>query len=122
MAPKSYQYQFDGFLADIRCIEEMKLSWSWSSPDELDDLIRQYFAEEHGDDLNYAEWRYTKWRAVMYYVSVNIQSFNFGDLAAAGSDRALARGGLFHPIFDYAIEHNICDGEEFPEPKFFHAP
>jgi hypothetical protein len=123
MKPKPYQYPFSEFLADVLYIEELKASWSWSSPEEYDALLCTYFAELYGaKDLDYAEWRYTKWRAVTVYVARNIQAFNFGDLAAVGSERALTRGKLFHPIFDYALEHDIRRDEDFPAPQHFHSP
>ena len=99
----------------------MKRSWSWTGPDELDAHIQRYFIEVHGaSDIDYAEWRYRKWKAVMVYVSRNMHAFDTGDLAVAGSERAVTHGKLFHPIFDYAIEHDITDPDAFPEPSFFH--
>ena len=97
--------------------------WSWSSNDELWGLIQRYFSEAHGTtDIDYAEWRYGKWEAVMVYVSRNMHAFDTGDLAVAGSERAVTHGKLFHPIFDYAIEHDITDPDAFPEPSCFHDP
>ena len=42
------QYEFAEFLADIRCIEELKTSGLWSSPDELNALWEEYSIEVHG--------------------------------------------------------------------------
>ena len=70
--------------------------------------------------MDYAEWRYRKWKAVMVYVSSNMQSFDVGDLAVAGSERAVMHGKLFLPVFTYALEHDITDPSAFPEPRFFH--
>jgi hypothetical protein len=123
MASTSHEYEFSGFLADVRYIEELKPSWSWSSHDELDEHLCQYFIDVHGQyDIDYAEWRYRKWKAVMVYVSRNAHAFNFGDLSVVGEETALSRGKLFHPIFDYAIAHDITKVEDFPEPGFFHKP
>lgn len=121
MANKSYKYEFTEFLADLEYIEELKRDWKWSSREELDTHVCNYFASLYGrEDIKYAEWRYYKWMAVVVYVSSNAESFNFGDLSAVGSDHALGSGRLFHPIFDYAIENEIDDWSAFPAPEFFH--
>ena len=123
MAQKDFQYEFSGFLADVRYIEELKRSWSWSSSDELDAHVQQYFVSVHGaSGIDYVNWRYKKWKAVMVYVARNIESFNFGDLAVVGPHKDLAHGKLFRPIFDYAIDHDVTDIAKFPEPRYFHDP
>jgi hypothetical protein len=121
MASTNREYEFSGFLADVRYIEELKPSWSWSSSDELDEHLQRYFIEVHGAyDIDYAEWRYRKWKAVMVYVSRNAHAFDVGDLSVVGDEKAVSHGKLFHPIFDYAIQHDIIDSDAFPEPSFFH--
>jgi hypothetical protein len=123
MKPTPHQYSFVEFLADVRYIEELKLSWSWSSREELDVLIHGYFTELYAESApGRAEWRYKKWTAVFNYVCLNIEAFNYGDLAVVNEQRALGHGKLFHPIFDYAIAHDISSAAELPDPRYFHKP
>lgn len=111
------RYTFSDFFADLLYVEELRPSWPKDVA--LDELIAKHFAALHGhNDESY--WRYRKFMAVVKYGTFNLEKFNKADLAVVSSEDALSKRKLWEPIFNYAIEHDIENPNDFPPPEVFH--